>query len=161
MAELGMPVEAPMFVPGVGAFVRLRHRPVDAVEDARIGLAGPMWGLGAALVALTAWRATGSGLALAVCRLGAWINLFNLLPLGPLDGGRAFRALAQPARWLAAIALFAAWWVTREGLLLLLLAVAVVRALSTAPSQTDRRAIVEYAVLVAALSALLLVPESM
>jgi Zn-dependent protease len=153
-------IEVAVETSGVGAFVRLRQRPVDAIEDARIGLAGPFWGLGAALVALGAWRVTGSGLALAIAQLGAWINLFKLLPLGPLDGGRAFRALARPGRWLAAGALLAAWWVTREGLLLLLLVVAALRAFATAPAQTDRPAMVEYAVLVAALSALVVIRES-
>lgn len=157
-ARLGMRVDAPMFVPGLGAFVRLRQRPVDAIEDARLGLAGPIWGLGAALLALVAWRATGSGLALAICRLGAWINLFNLLPLGPLDGGRGFRALARPGRALIALALLASYLVTREGLLLLLLAVAVVRAVKADRETSDRRALVEFVGLVLALSALLLIP---
>lgn len=160
LAQLGMKVDVPMFVPGVGAFVRLRQRPVDAIEDARIGLAGPIWGLGAALLALGAWWATGSGLALAIGRLGAWINLFNLLPLGPLDGGRAFRALGRGGRWLAAATLGAAYLVTRDGLLLLLVVVAAVRALSAnAPSPGDRRAALEYVVLVALLAAILLLPQ--
>lgn len=158
IARLGMKVEAPMFVPGVGAFVRLRQRPVDALEDARIGLAGPLWGLGAALLAAALWRATGSGLALAVCRLGAWINLFNLLPLGPLDGGRAFRALARPGRLLAAAALAAAYFATRDGLLLLLVLVAAFRLAGEAPGESDRRSLALYLFLVAALSSLLLLP---
>lgn len=156
MKQLGMTIDAPMVVPGVGAFIRLRHRPVDAIEDARIGLAGPVWGLGAALVALALWRASGSGLLLAIARLGAWINLFNLLPLGPLDGGRAFRALARPGRWLAAGALLVAWSVTKEGLLLLLLVVAAFRAFAPAdaPRTCDRGTLLTYVLLVAALSSL-------
>jgi Zn-dependent protease len=158
LAQLGIKVDAPMFVPGVGAFVRLRQRPVDAVEDARIGLAGPIWGLGAALAAAVAWRATGSGLALALCRLGAWINLFNLLPIGPLDGGRGFRALARSGRVIASLTLAGMYVVTHEGLLLLLLVVALLRLAGESPPASDRRTLAEYAGLVAALSALLLLP---
>lgn len=158
LARLGMKVDAPMFVPGVGAFVRLRQRPVDAIEDARIGLAGPIWGLGAALAAAALWYTSGSGLLLAICRLGAWINLFNLLPLGPLDGGRGFRALGRGGRFLATLALAGAYWMTRDGLLLLLVVVAVARLFGTSPQTSDRRALAEYLALVGALSALLLLP---
>ncbi|MGE0640188.1 MAG: site-2 protease family protein [Thermoanaerobaculia bacterium] len=161
LAQLGMKVDAPMFVPGLGAYVRLRQRPLDAVEDARIGLAGPIWGLGAALASVAVWWATGSGLALAIAHLGAWINLFNLLPLGPLDGGRAFRALSGGGRWLATAALAAAWVVSREGLLLLLIVVAIWRALRPDSATTDRRALAEYVGLVAALTAILLLPAAL
>lgn len=163
LAQLGLKVEPPMFVPGFGAFVRMKQRPLDAIEEARIGLAGPIWGLGAALLALAAWQLTGSGLALAICRLGAWINIFNLLPLGPLDGGRAFRALAPSGRWAAAAALLAAWAVTHEGLLLLLIVVAIFRAIrkeAGAETKNDPRTLAEYIGLVAALSALLLLPAA-
>lgn len=158
LAQYSMKVDAPMFVPGVGAFVRLRQRPVDAIEDARIGLAGPIWGLGAALLALAVWRVTGSGLALAICRLGAWINLFNLLPLGPLDGGRGFRALARGGRGLVSLGLIGAYFLTGEGLLLLLLVVALLRSFRAESATSDRRTLVEYLALLAAFSALLLVP---
>lgn len=160
LAQLGMKVDPPMFVPGFGAFVRMKQRPLDAIEDARIGLAGPIWGLGAALLALMAWRITGSGLALAICRLGAWINLFNLLPLGPLDGGRAFRALAKSARWTVVVALLTAYLVTSEGLLLLLLAVALVRSFRAEAKTSDWRTLAEYVGLLAAFSALLLLPSA-
>lgn len=158
LARLGFKVNAPMFVPGVGAFVRLRQRPVDGVEDARIGLAGPLWGLGAALAAAALWSFSGSGLALAVCRLGAWINLFNLLPLGPLDGGRGFRALGRGGRFLVTLALAGAYLWTRDGLLLILVIVAAARLFGDRPPASDRRALAEYLILVGALSALLLLP---
>ena len=64
----------------------------------------------------------------AVARWGAWINLFNLLPVWQLDGGRAFHALSRPQRILAAAALGAAWFFTREGLLVILALTAAFRA---------------------------------
>ena len=94
-----------------------------------------------------------------MARWGAWINLFNLLPVWQLDGGRAFHALSRPQRILAAAALGAAWFLTREGLLALLALVAAFRALGRdAPAEGDRTAILQYLVLTAALSALAVLP---
>jgi Zn-dependent protease len=159
LAKLGLKVEPPMFIPGFGAFIRMKQRPLDAIEEARIGLAGPIWGLGAALLALLAWRMTGAGILLAICHLGAWINLFNLLPLGPLDGGRGFRALAKSGRWAIACAFLIAYLVTSEGLLLLLLAVAIFRSFRADVERNDPRALFEFLGLIAAFAALLLLPS--
>ena len=110
----GIAVTAPMFVPGLGAFVRLRHRPVDAHEDARIGLAGPAWGLAAAVVALVPALALGWPALRAVAWWGAVINLLNLVPFASLDGGRAFRALSRRQRnWVATA--FAIAWLAHGG----------------------------------------------
>jgi Zn-dependent protease len=147
-----------MFIPGIGAFIRLRQRPVDAIEDARIGLAGPIWGLGAALVALALGRATGEPLWLAIAKLGAWINLFNLLPILSLDGSRAFTALARPGRALATLAFGAAWYVTGDGLLILLALVAGFRVFGKAAEKSDTRTLVELAGLIASLAALSMLP---
>jgi Zn-dependent protease len=54
LRRYGIAASAPMFVPGLGAFVRLKQYPSDAHEDARTGLAGPLWGLGASLAAALA-----------------------------------------------------------------------------------------------------------
>ena len=81
LRKLGFRSDAPLFIPGVGAFVLLKQRPVDAREDARIGLAGPWWGLGAAAACYGIYAAGGSPYWAEVARLGAWINLFNLLPV--------------------------------------------------------------------------------
>lgn len=158
MARYGMALAGPMFVPGVGAFVRLRQRPVDAREDARIGLAGPIWGLGAALLAAAIWFLSGSPIFGAVARAGAWINLFNLLPVWQLDGSRAFRALGRSGRTIATAALVVAFLLTREGLLVLLALVAGLRIFRREPAATDRRTAIEYVGLVASLSALASLP---
>src|SRR5260370_12550408 len=92
LTSRGMRAAAPLFVPGFGAFVRLGERPASVSEDARIGLAGPAWGLGVSLVALAIWRASGSPFSVAVPYTPAWINLFNLLPVWQLDGSRGFQA---------------------------------------------------------------------
>jgi Zn-dependent protease len=162
LRRLGIPASAPMFIPGIGAFVRLRQAPASPREDARIGLAGPLWGLGAAVAAWGIHLAGGGPIWAAIARLGAWINLFNLIPIWQLDGGRGFRPLTREQRFLAAAAVGLALWITREGLLWLLLIGAAYRLLfkpTGAPEAAgDRIALGWYVFLIASLSALLLVP---
>jgi Zn-dependent protease len=155
LKKFGIAASAPMFVPGFGAFVRLKQYPVNPVEDARVGLAGPIYGLGAALFAgLLAWL-TGWQVLFAIAKTGAWINLFNLVPVWQLDGGRAFRALTKHQRWLVVGALGAIWFLSGESIIVLLLLGAVFRALEkTAPAEGDRRALVEYVALAAILAAM-------
>jgi len=125
--------------------VRLRQVPESPIEDARIGLAGPRWGLAASLVAAMLGFVLHAPVLLAVARVSAWINLFNLLPFGSLDGGRGFRAMSRPGRWLACLALLVTWLATKDGLVLLILLGAVVRTSATAaPTENDRHAVVEY-----------------
>jgi Zn-dependent protease len=159
LRRYGVEATAPMFLPGVGAVVRLKQRLADPVEEARVGLAGPVWGLGAALVCVAVHAATGSGIWAAIARVGAWLNLFNLLPLGPLDGGRGFTALSPAQRLAVAFVIGVAWAVTRDGLLILLGLVAVGRALfGRAPEHGDPRTAWEFCALVAALAAVTLLP---
>lgn len=99
ITRYGMQASAPMFIPGFGAFVRSSHAPATAREDARVGLAGPLWGLAAALVAYALYVATGLGVWGAIAQLGAWLNLLNLTPVWQLDGARGFRALSRRQRW--------------------------------------------------------------
>jgi Zn-dependent protease len=157
--RLGIPASAPMFIPGLGAFIRMKQRPVSPREDARVGLAGPLWGLGAALVAGSVYLAGGGPIWAAITHLGAWINLFNLLPFGPLDGGRAFGALSKGQRLFIVCWLGLVWAFTREGLLLLLLVAAVVWLFIPRKTEEegDQLALVQYAGLVAVLAALCLI----
>lgn len=159
--RLGIRASAPMFIPGLGAMVRMQQYPVDAREDARVGLAGPLWGLGAALVAAVVYFATEAPIWGAIARIGAWVNLFNLLPVWQLDGGRGFRALGEKER-LGVTALAAVLWIwTREGLLVLIAIVAGFRYFSADPQAAgDRVAFAQFLVLLVALSALTLIAVS-
>ncbi len=158
LRKFGIAAEAPMFIPGLGAFIRAKQYPADPREDARVGLAGPLWGLAAAVAAWLIALATGWQSMAAIAKIGAWINLFNLLPVPPLDGGRGFRALTRMQRIAITAAMFAAWFLTAEGLLILLAIVGVVRCMQTAPESGDRRAFAEFLFLLAALSALAAIP---
>ena len=159
LRQYGIPATAPMFLPGVGAVIRSRFYPTDVVAQARVGLAGPMWGLGAALVCYVVYLLTGLPAWGALAEIGAWINLFNLTPVWQLDGAHGFKALSRRQRWVAVAAIAAAWIISTKGLLVLLLIFAVVAAASSnAPEKPDRRTLLEYVILIAALTALATIP---
>jgi Zn-dependent protease len=154
MASRGMPAQAPMFVPGLGAFVRLTAPPSTPAEDAKIGLAGPLWGLGATLAALVIATATHSPFWRAVANTAAILNMFNLTPVWQLDGSRGFNALSRAQRWMAVAAFGIALLFVHEGVIALAGIVAVWRALQKdAPLRPDWRALATYVALVAALAA--------
>ncbi len=155
LRQLGIAASAPMFIPGLGAFVRLKQYPASAREDARVGLAGPIWGLAASAFAYALYRATDQGIFAGLAHAGAVINLFNLIPVWQLDGGRGMRALAQRERWGIAALVAVAFFFSEEGMLLLLGLAAVWRAFEkAAPAASDRRAFLEFAGLIAALALL-------
>lgn len=95
----GLAVGAPTFIPFVGAWIELKDQPHDARTEAYVALAGPVVGTLGALACLYAARATDSQLMLALAYAGFMINLWNLLPINPLDGGRIVGVLS-PKIWL-------------------------------------------------------------
>ena len=103
----GIKASAPMFIPFLGALVAMKELPKDAAAEARVGLAGPVLGSIGALVPLGLYALTGNELFQALAFVGFFLNLFNLLPVLPLDGGRAMAALS-PALWLVGFALLIA-----------------------------------------------------
>jgi Zn-dependent protease len=117
----GVPASAPLFIPFLGAFVGMKQLPDNAWKEAQVALAGPILGsLGAAVV----WgyaESSGSELMMALAFTGFFLNLFNLLPIVPLDGGRAVAAL-HPVMWLVGLAgLVALVFVSPNPILLIIL----------------------------------------
>jgi Zn-dependent protease len=99
----GVKASAPMFVPFLGALISAKSLGENALAEARVGLAGPILGsLASAGVAVIAVL-TGSDMLLALAYVGFLLNLFNLLPVVPLDGGRAMAAMA-PWMWFVGFA---------------------------------------------------------
>jgi Zn-dependent protease len=90
----GIAASAPMFIPFLGAFVAMKQMPKDALAEARVGLAGPVLGTLGGLAALGLYALTGENLFLGLAYFDFIINLFNLAPLLPLDGGRAVGAMS-------------------------------------------------------------------
>jgi len=95
----GIEASAPMFIPFLGAVVAAKSMGDDAGAEARVGLAGPVLGSIATLIPLGIWLATGEQFWQALAFVGFFLNLFNLLPVLPLDGGRAMAAVS-PVVWL-------------------------------------------------------------
>ena len=84
-----------VFIPFVGGAVTLKDQPHSAYDDALIGLAGPFAGTVASLVCLQIYKWTADPLWLLIAFLGFALNLFNLLPIGMLDGGRISAAVTK------------------------------------------------------------------
>jgi Zn-dependent protease len=160
LQRLGIKATAPMFIPGLGAFIRSKQYPASVREDAYIGLAGPIWGMGAAIACFLMWLGTGYGLWAALTQWGAIINLFNLTPFGTLDGGRGFRALSRGARWVIVGLSAAAAVATAVPIAWLLVIVGVVRAFAEkdAPAEADTRAFLQFILLIVVLSLLYVAP---
>lgn len=98
----GVEASAPVFIPFLGAMISAKSLGDDAVAEARVGLAGPILGTIGTLIPLAVWLATGSDLWRAIAYVGFFINLINLLPVLPLDGGRAMAVLG-PKVWIAGL----------------------------------------------------------
>ena len=99
----GIKASAPMFIPFLGAMISARSLGENALAEARVGLAGPVLGSIGAGVCLLVWAVTGHDFWRALGYFGLFINLFNLLPVVPLDGGRAMAAMT-PWMWFAGFA---------------------------------------------------------
>jgi len=95
----GLNVSAPMFIPFMGALIALREAPKDAWMEAWVGIGGPLLGSLGAAVCLGLYALTANPLFRALAYSGFFLNLFNLAPLSPLDGGRIVTALS-PWLWL-------------------------------------------------------------
>lgn len=103
----GVQASAPMFIPFLGAVIAAKSMGKDAAAEARVGLAGPIFGSLASLVPLALWLATDNEFWQALAFVGFFLNLFNLLPVVPLDGGRAMAALSPWVWWAGYAALVA------------------------------------------------------
>lgn len=99
----GIEASAPMFIPFLGAVVSAKSLGDDAAAEARVGLAGPVLGSLGAAALLIPWQLTGDEFWQALAFTGFFLNLFNLLPVVPLDGGRAMAAMTP---WMWFLGLF-------------------------------------------------------
>jgi Zn-dependent protease len=99
----GIRASAPMFIPFMGALITSKSLGDNAFAEAKVGLAGPVLGSIGSAACILIWHATGNDLWRALAFTGFFLNLFNLLPVVPLDGGRAMAAMA-PWMWFAGFA---------------------------------------------------------
>ena len=117
----GLDVGAPTFIPFIGAWVQLKQMPHDAETEAYVGLGGPLLGTAGALVCYVIARDSGVTWLLAVAYAGFFLNLFNLIPLSPFDGGR-ITAVLSPRIWLLGVPVLGALFVWRPSPMLFLVA---------------------------------------
>jgi Zn-dependent protease len=164
--QRGLDVGLPAFIPFVGAWINLREQPRNAETEAHVAFAGPFVG---ALGAFAAWfwaRHAGSDLWLAIAYTGFLLNLFNLIPVSPLDGGRITQVLS-PRIWLLGAPLLVALFFWRPSPMLILIVIMAVPNLlaawrhdpkspqSMAYRDTPLATRVEYAIMYLGLAAVL------
>jgi Zn-dependent protease len=110
----GLPAEMPVFLPGLGAYVRWNALGVTRRQIAEISLAGPLAGWMASVACFWLYVRTQDPVWAAVARTGAWLNLLNLIPVWTLDGSQAIRALGMVERVGLLAAALALWAYTGE-----------------------------------------------
>ena len=118
--KCGLKVGAPVFIPFMGAFIALKEAPRNAWIEAQVGIGGPLLGaLGAAGCDLI-YLATGNPMFRALAYTGFFLNLFNLAPLGMLDGGRIVTALS-PWLWLVGLVIVVGLTILHPNFILILI----------------------------------------
>ncbi len=146
LRRFGIAATAPMFIPGFGAMIWQKEAAKNGEQDAVVGLAGPLYGAGAALFALGAYLLTHQPVWGAIARTAAWMNLFNLSPIWFLDGSHAFRALARRERAFIAAGALAMWAITHVGMLVLVAALAAFRCFTKdSPDRSSNLIVMEFA----------------
>ncbi|MBI5259458.1 MAG: site-2 protease family protein [Burkholderiales bacterium] len=119
--QRGLAVGLPTFIPFIGAWVELKDLPHNAETEAFVGLGGPLLGSVGALATYWLARSWQVDWLLAVAYSGFMLNLFNLIPLSPFDGGR-ITAVLSPRIWLAGVPVLVALFFYRPSPMLLLVA---------------------------------------
>ncbi|RDE33658.1 peptidase M50 [Parageobacillus thermoglucosidasius] len=112
--RLGIPTSKAIFIPFVGALIALKEKPKSAKDEAYLAYAGPLWGTLGFLPALPLFWMTGDPFWGLVIALGALINLFNLMPLHPLDGGR-IAGVISPKLWFVGLMGMTAYFLWKPG----------------------------------------------
>jgi Zn-dependent protease len=115
----GLPAEMPVFLPGLGAYVRWQALGVSLQTRAAVSLAGPLAGWIASAACVLLWWRTGNGIWAALARAGAWLNVLNLIPVWLLDGGQAVLVLNKAERLVLLTACVALWLLMGENLFFL------------------------------------------
>ncbi len=137
LRRMGIRASAPMFIPFLGAVISARSLGDSALDEAKVGLAGPILGSIGAAACIVIWQLTGHDYWRALAFTGLFLNLFNLLPVVPLDGGRAMSAMS-PWMWFAGLAAVVALAILFPNPIILI--IAVVTAYETYRRWQQRRA---------------------
>jgi Zn-dependent protease len=120
--QCGLKVGMPAFIPFLGAWIALEDQPHNVETEAYVAIAGPVVGTMAALAVYLWARSENSGLLLAISYSGLFLNLFNLLPISPLDGGRV-TAVLGPKVWFLGVPILLALLLYRPSPMLIIVAI--------------------------------------
>ncbi len=126
----GLPAGLPIFIPLLGAFVTMRRAPQSVRAEAEIALAGPLAGTVGGVICLVAYWQTGLSVLLPLAYFSFYINLLNLIPVGPLDGARVTAAISKWIWPLGLLGVAIAAWYTRDVLLIVLVVVGAAQLLA-------------------------------
>lgn len=129
--QRGLDVGAPTFIPFVGAWIELKDLPREVKTEAYVGIAGPVAETVAAFACYYLTRAQSSELLLALAYAGFMINLFNLIPLSPLDGGRITAIISPKVWWIGAPLLIGLFFWNPSPILLLIALLALPQLAAT------------------------------
>src|SRR5690348_11995493 len=152
----GLPVDMPVFLPGLGAYVRWQAMGVSLATRAAISLAGPLAGWLASAACVFIWWKTGNPMWADLARVGAWLNVLNLIPIWILDGGTAASALGRMERFLLLALGLALWFILGERVFLLVAAGAAYRLFTKdIPAEPSRAITAYYLTVVVILAAVL------
>src|ERR1051326_4195861 len=139
--RIGLKVGAPVFIPFMGAFIALKEAPRNAWIEAQVGIGGPLLGTAGAAACDGIYLATGDPMFRALAFTGFLLNLFNLAPVGFLDGGRIVTALS-PWLWLVGFGVVLALTIMHPNFILVLILIFSVPRLFSlfrAKSDEERR----------------------
>ena len=123
----GLPADMPVFLPGLGAYVRWQALGVTRQTRAAVSLAGPLAGFVGAALCAALWYRTGNGLWAALARSTAGLNILNLIPIWVLDGGQAATALSKAERFVLLAVCLLLWLFVGEGMFFLVAAGVIYR----------------------------------
>ncbi|MEY4384784.1 MAG: hypothetical protein RLY20_67 [Verrucomicrobiota bacterium] len=118
--KCGLKVGAPVFIPFMGAFIALKEAPRNAWIEAQVGIGGPLLGTLGAVLCQGIFLLTGNPMFQALAYVGFFLNLFNLAPIGTLDGGRIVTALS-PWLWVVGLVIVVAMTILHPSLILFLI----------------------------------------
>lgn len=120
--QRGLAVGAPTFIPFFGAWVELKDQPMDVETEAHVALAGPITGTLASIACLMLARLVEEPVLVALAYSGFFLNLFNLLPISPFDGGR-ITAIVSPRLWLLGVPILVGLFFLWQSPLLVIMAI--------------------------------------
>jgi Zn-dependent protease len=120
--RIGLKVGAPVFIPFMGALIALKEAPHNAWIESQVGIGGPLLGTVGAVVCEAIYLTTGNLMFRSLAYVGFFLNLFNLMPVGFLDGGRIVTALS-PWLWIVGFTVLVFLTITHFNFILLLILV--------------------------------------